>query len=226
MTTAIMFALILLGASLPGILWLVFFLREDLHPVPRRLLVYTFGAGALSSLFVLTFQFVFHELVAERIAWLIVPLLGLAVIEETFKFLAAYFAAWRDRDFREPMSAMVLALAAALGFAGVENLFALSGAAEMFDFSSLYSVGYVVLVRFVGATMLHALAAGIVGYYWAKATFKGPFLRQILIGLAWATGIHTAFNWLVVRYQGEDLLLLLALFLVIILFILVNDLEI
>lgn len=226
MTTALIFTIILLGAALPGILWLAFFIREDLHPVPRRLLVYAFGAGALSSLFVLTFQFIFHELVVTRISWLLVPLLGLAAIEETFKFLAAYFAVWKDRAFKEPMDAMVFALAAALGFASVENLFALAGAAETFDFSSLYSVGYVVLVRFLGATMLHALAAGIIGYYWAKAVFKGPFIRQILFGLVAATGIHTIFNYLVLTYQNEDLLLYPALFLVFILFFVVTDFEI
>lgn len=226
MTTVVIFIFILLGASLPGLLWLAFFLREDLHPAPKRLLIYTFGAGALSSLFVLTFQFVFHELVAERLSWAFVTLLGLAFIEEIFKFLAAYFAAWRDRDFREPMTAMILTLAAALGFASVENLFALAGSTGVFDFSSLYSVSYVVLVRFVGATMLHALAAGIMGYYWAKGAFKGPLLKNILIGLFWAIVVHTSFNWLVIRYQGEDLLLYPTLFLTFIFFFVITDFEI
>ncbi len=226
MIAATVFFVILVGASFPSILWLSFFLREDLHPIPRRLLIYAFGAGALSSLFILTFQFIFHELVASRVDTLVIPLLGLAVIEEVFKFSAAYFAVWRDRNFSEPMDAMVFTLIAALGFASVENIFALAGAADALDFSSLYSIGYVVLVRFLGATMLHGLAAGIVGYYWAKAAFKGPFFRFILTGLLIAIVVHTAFNYLVLTYQGKDLLLYPALFLVIILFFVITDFEI
>ena len=124
------------------------------------------------------------------------------------------------------MNAMIFALAAALGFATVENIFALAGGLESFHLSSLYSAGYVLVVRFLGATMLHALTAGIVGYYWAKAAFKGPFFPIVALGIVLATGIHTAFNYLVVTYQSADLLLYPALFLVFILFFVITDFEI
>src|SRR3989344_382118 len=221
----LIFGILIVGAALPALLWLAFFIREDLHPAPRRLLIATFGAGALSSFFILTFQFIFHELASERAHWVFI-LLGLAAIEEAFKFLAAYFAVWRDRNFKEPMNAMIFALAAALGFATVENIFALAGGLESFHLSSLYSAGYVLVVRFLGATMLHALTAGIVGYYWAKAAFKGPFFPIVALGIVLATGIHTAFNYLVVTYQSADLLLYPALFLVFILFFVITDFEI
>lgn len=223
--TTLIFIIMVIGAVLPGILWLVFFIREDLHPVPRRVLIYTFGAGAISSFFVLTFQFIFHEVASERTGWIVI-LLGLAFIEEIFKFLSAYFAVWRDRNFKEPMHAMIFALAAALGFATVENIFALAGGISTFDFSSLYSAGYVLVVRFLGATMLHALAAGIVGYYWAKGTFKGHLFSQITLGVLIATAVHTIFNYLVVTYQESDLMLYPALFLVFILFFVITDFEI
>ncbi len=50
-------------AVIPAIIWLVFFLREDLHPEPRRLLVVTFCFGALVSIPVLGMQVLFQNLV-------------------------------------------------------------------------------------------------------------------------------------------------------------------
>lgn len=225
-TIIVIFLAILIGACLPSLLWLFFFLREDLHPAPRRILIYIFGAGAISSLFILVAQFLFEEASRGRMDSTLFILLGLATIEEIFKFFSAYFALWKSPDFSEPMDGMVYAMTAALGFASIENIFALAGTAGTSDFLSLYNIGYLIVVRFLGATMLHALAAGIVGYFWAKASFQGPFWRQITIGLILATAVHTAFNYLVILYQDRNLLIYPALFLAVILFFVITDFEI
>jgi RsiW-degrading membrane proteinase PrsW (M82 family) len=81
-------------------------------------------------------------------------------------------------------------------------------------------------MRVVGATMLHALASGVVGYFWAKGVFRGALYRQLAIGIVLATGIHVVFNYLVVVYQEKDLLIYPALFLTAILFFVLTDFEI
>lgn len=223
--TILVFAAILLGACLPSILWILFFLKEELHPVPSRFLIYTFGAGAISSLFVLVAQFFFHEYVDSYITGVFIPLAGLALIEEAFKFSAAFFAVYHTNELKEPEDAIILAVTAALGFASIENIFALAGSAETFNFFSLYSIGYVIIVRFIGATMLHALAAGIIGYYWARGGFRGRFWLNISFGVLAATAVHAIFNFLVLEFQDKNLLVYPALFLVTILFFVLTNFE-
>jgi len=38
------------GGLLPALLWLWFWLREDLHPEPRRILLLTFTAGMVMAI--------------------------------------------------------------------------------------------------------------------------------------------------------------------------------
>lgn len=226
MIIAIVFLAILIGACTPSIIWVTFFLKEDLHPAPKRTLIYIFGIGAMMSLVVVVAQFGFQKLINGGAESLIVMLIGLALIEEVFKFFGAYLAVYKSHDIKEPTDAMIFTITAALGFASIENIFALAGAAETFDLQSLYSIGYVIVIRFFGATLLHALASGIVGYYWAKAKFHGPFIPKIITGLVIATAVHVMFNYLVVMYQDKNLLIYPALFLATIMFFVIADFEI
>jgi RsiW-degrading membrane proteinase PrsW (M82 family) len=225
METILVLAIILIAACLPSLVWLLFFLREEYRPVPARFLIYTFSAGALSSLFVLVSQYSWNTLVIPENAHVILSFLGLALIEETFKFLAAYLSVRKTVVIRNHEDVMILAVTAALGFAAVENIFALAGATETFDLHSLYAVGYVVVVRFIGAVLLHALAAGIIGYHWCRGHFHGKLASQAARGIFYATAVHTAFNYLIVRFQDENLLIYPALFLSVILFFVLTDFD-
>lgn len=223
--TVAVFAVILFGACLPSIIWLLFFVREESHPVPSRFLIYTFGAGAMSSLFVLVTQFFFQEF-ALRGAQNTFSFFSLAFIEETFKFGAAFFAVYKTHELKRHEDAMMLAITASLGFASVENIFALAASAGAFNFYSLYSLGYIIIVRFIGATMLHALAAGIIGYYWARGIFHGKLLKNIAIGILLATLAHGVFNMLIIFFQADNLLIYPALFLSFILFFVLIDFDV
>src|SRR3989344_1952848 len=92
-------ALVLLGL-LPSFAWLAFYLQEDLHPEPRRLIFFTFLARAAVTLVVFALQ-----LAGSAGAALLgfpsrarAPLFGLAPTEELFKFGAAYFVVGRPRE--------------------------------------------------------------------------------------------------------------------------------
>lgn len=225
MILTLTFLAIVLGACLPSIVWIIFFLREELHPAPSRLLIYAFGAGATSSIFVLVAQFGVSKM-TENFPSVLLPLVLLAFIEEFFKFGGAYSILSKPRALVRPMDAMVFTVTAALGFASIENIFALASVAGSFDINAFYPIANTIVMRFVGATMLHALASGIAGYFWAKGTFCGKRVQRITLGILLATAVHVAFNYLVVMYQEKDLLIYPGLFLTVILFFVLTDFEI
>ena len=71
--------------------------------------------------------------------------------------------------------------------------------------------------------MLHTLASGLVGYYWAKGILQKSLTKNILIGLTLATIIHTVFNVLVLNLENRALYPLLLL--IVTGFFILNDFE-
>src|SRR3989344_2488193 len=157
------YSLILFGL-IPSFAWLIFYLKEDLHPEPKKLIWETFFTGAIITFVVLKFQIIFNDWLIGQggMQYSAVSLLGLAAIEEVLKFVAAYLVINHHRkEFDEPVDAMIYMVVAALGFAAVENV------AAAFNTPNLAME--TIALRFVGATLLHTLASGTVGYYWAKS---------------------------------------------------------
>lgn len=191
---------IILGL-LPGFAWLLFYLREDLHPEPKRLIALAFVNGAAFAFLALGGQLISQEIL-EAYGF---PVLGalaftiFAFIEEILKFGAAYTAIHRRPEFDEPVDAMIYVIAAALGFATVENVGVVSAPAG--ETLLLANVFQLVTFRFVGATLLHTLTSGIVGYYWALgiAHFGKP-AWQLTKGLFIASILHAIFNLIILRY--------------------------
>jgi len=197
---------IILG-FIPGFVWLSFYLEEDPHPEPRRLIGFTFVLGAISTMLAL---FVQVNLKDMGILWALTPenlisgsgilaLLLLASVEEICKFGAAYLAVFKARDFDEPIDAMVYTIAAALGFATIENIGVLQG--QFSDQTLLTGILGVTSARFVGATLLHALSAAFMGYYWALSKKYGDKI-YIFMGLIVATVLHAGFNFLILNYDS------------------------
>lgn len=185
----------LLLGLIPSFAWLIFYLREDPHPEPKRLILEIFIAGAASTFVVLGVQLLFNNwTMLQGIAqYSIFSLVGLAGIEEVFKFGAAYLIISHHRkEFDEPVDAMIYMIVAALGFATVENIAAAFNTPELsFETTSL---------RFIGATLLHTLSSGLIGYAWAKSLI----LRKrhlLVIGMGLAILLHTVFNYLIIRFE-------------------------
>ena len=215
----------LLGAGIPSLIWLFFFLKEDLHPEPKRIIALTFGAGAFVSVFILSIQYVLDSLMFGIPELLIFSVFSLALIEEIFKFLAAYWCVSRDRAFDEPVDAMIYMAAAALGFASVENLFIFAGSLSSIISLSIPEILDTFVLRFFGATLLHATSSALVGFYWAKGKILGKKWGNILFGIFIATTLHAAFNLLILRFQGENLFLYPGMFLILSIFLVLSDFE-
>ncbi len=205
-----MFSPVLLVAflcgTLPALLWLAFWLFEDKkNPEPKRYIFFTFIAGmSVVMLIVLPLE----KLVEAQAALAGYPREGLlvlflwALIEETFKFAAAYAAALHWRVFDEPLDAVVYMITAALGFAAFENALFLASPLSQGQIVQTIVTGD---LRFVGATLLHTLSSATVGLALAYAFYKKPAFRRkaAIVGVILATALHTTFNFFILTKGGS-----------------------
>ena len=187
---------------LPPVLWLLFYLHEDRRPEPKLLLALAFVGGMASVVFALFVQlFLLEDPGGLLPAYFNVTFQGnpifyffvIAIIEEYAKYLPVKFLIFRRIEFDEPIDAMIYMMTAAMGFAALENLFF---AVPLFR-ESFISGLEVVTNRFLGANLLHALSSAIVGFFIAKS-FLSPYHHHfVAAGIILASGLHLAFNYLI-----------------------------
>lgn len=206
METVLSYILTFILAAVPAIIWLVFFLREDTHPEPKRLIATVFMTGAVASVPVLGLQLLFQKFIASPIGNFLILIVGLALIEEVFKFLAVRWSIGSDPAFDEPIDAMIYMIVAALGFATIENLFIVGGELGSLSLTSVLAAVSTLGFRFIGATLLHSLASGLVGFAWAQGRLRRRAGWYIAIGLVAATALHAVFNLLVYQFQDINML--------------------
>lgn len=212
--------LVLLGL-IPSFAWFVFYAREDVkHPEPKSLIFYTFILGGAVTFLVLVVQ-VFLNRVLPTIGvgnYSFISFLVLATVEEAAKFGVVFFFIHKLKDFDEPLHAMIYMIVAALGFAAVENIASLFQAAN----GSLLNIAIVesLTLRFIGATLLHTLTSGFVGYCWSVAFVRGARgftlrhegeLNPLFKGLFIAALLHAVFNYLIIKTGPATLAIIFVL---------------
>ncbi len=217
---------IILG-FLPSLIWLAFYLKKDSHPEPKNQIIQIFIWGMLiAPLAALLELFLFwltrpsleiNSLLASlsqfHDGWR--ELIGLIffapLVEEYLKYKIAVTKTLKDSDFDEPLDIMLYLMIGALGFAAVENLIVVLKAPLMPIGDALGIISF----RFIGATFLHALASGIVGYYVAKSLLETKKKSQLIFkGLSIAIVFHAAYNYLIgllEKYPSTSLLIVLLL---------------
>ena len=188
---------------LPSLVWLLFFLHKDSHPEPRAMLIKTFLMGIILSPLAIVFQLfavqvwsiVFGDMpqLVQQISWVV---LWAAFVEESVKFLAVRFTVLRDPAFDEPVDGMIYLITAALGFAAMENILVLFKVLQDPLVANPVNLALsTLLLRFTGATLLHALSSALVGYFLALAWFfQHHRAKLIWVGIILATVFHFAFN--------------------------------
>ena len=223
--------LVIVLGLLPSFAWLFFYLKEDPRPEPKKLIALTFLAGAVFGFFALLVEtgldcgyakFQNLDCFARRdSAFTAAPFLviAFALVEEMAKFGAAYFTVRKKSAFDEPVDAMIYTTVAALGFAALENLGAISQASKSLVEGNIFAV---TSLRFIGATLLHALASALAGYFWAKSIREFGAKRFIFLGILLATLLHIVFNYLIIIYGNP---IYVIIFLSIVGFFTLNDFE-
>lgn len=123
-----------------------------------------------------------------------------AVIEEIIKFLVVYLVVIRDPEFDEPTDAMIYMISAALGFAAIENILVLFRTIP----NGTDAAVQIWLLRFVGATLLHAVASATVGYFLALAWFYSHHCKKLIaFGIGMAALLHLIFNIILLGGNGK-----------------------
>ncbi len=195
------FVYALLAGVLPSLVWLWFWLREDSHPEPRWLIVITFLGGFLAVIAsIFAEKFVSDLNLSESLRYTL-----WAGVEELTKFIAVAVIALNTDYNDEPIDAMVYCITVALGFAALENAF--------FLFQPLVGGDYIQSIvtgnmRFIGATLVHVVSSASIGFALGYVYYRGIISKffALLIGIAVAITLHSAFNLSIINGTMSDTL--------------------
>jgi len=199
-------ALVAMGL-IPSLAWLWFFSRKDCHPEPKNLLAQTFLMGIIISPLAILFQFSFAQF-ASTITGTSQTLtqnssyffLWAAAVEEVIKFYAVKMLILKNPEFDEPIDAMIYMITAGLGFAAMENILVMF---RIFPDGTQTTLATWAL-RFTGATLLHALSSGLMGYFLAMSWFfRDHGKKLIVIGFIMATIFHFTFNIFLSAFENR-----------------------
>lgn len=200
------YLLYILFGFFPSIVWLLFYLKADTHPEPKKEILAVFLFGALATIPAIIIELALSYILntfswPEWIALLIGNVIGVALIEE----MAKYGAVWikeqemnQNSELDEPVDLVIYMIAAALGFAAIENLLFLLPIVQM-NLAIITS-----LFRALSAILLHTLCSGTIGYYLALSfcdTKKKTFL--FLKGLFIASFLHGSYNLFIIKSESN-----------------------
>jgi len=191
-----------LGGIIPSLLWLWFWLREDRkNPEPKGLLAIIFIMGMIGVIFVLPIQKFIQASIDSR-EWEIILWAG---AEEIIKYLAVLVVLYKTRHADEPIDWPIYLITAALGFAALENALFLLKPLSLGDNAVSLLTGQ---LRFLGSTLLHTVASGMLGIALGISLKMDGFKKKyyLISGLVLAIALHSAFNFFIMRDNGNDVL--------------------
>ena len=195
----------------PSIIWLLFYLRKDSHPEPNWMIRKVFLWGMLVTIPAIALElamksFILNIPLAQEMKMFLYFFLGVALVEEWLKYIVVRTLVFYKAQLNESVDVMIYMIISALGFAALENIFLLSG---LGPFSPISNIVALSAVRLVGATLLHALASGLFGYFIARAFLepkKGP--SYFFMGLLASSLLHALFNFAILELEGTARMLL------------------
>ncbi|HUV81358.1 MAG TPA: PrsW family intramembrane metalloprotease [Patescibacteria group bacterium] len=200
------YPLYLFFGILPSIIWLLFYLRRDAHPESNRMVLKIFFYGILAALPAILLEmgilgFLQELKFSPSLLTFLNIFIGVALIEEFLKYLVVREKVLDHPEFDEPIDIMLYMIIAALGFAAAENILILFSLGPVFLLGNVFTVS---LLRFWGATFLHALCSGSLGYFWALAIFETKKGKNLLaIGLIQAVVLHGLYNFSIMELSGK-----------------------
>ena len=121
------------------------------------------------------------------------------------KYLAVLIVLSGTSHIDEPLDWPIYMITTALGFAALENaLFLIKPLSIDAGIVSLLTGQ----LRFLGATLLHSIASGIIGISIGLSLHLNGWKMKLcpFIGLVVAIALHSAFNFFIIRDNGNDFL--------------------
>jgi RsiW-degrading membrane proteinase PrsW (M82 family) len=190
--------LYLLG-FLPSIIWLLFYLRKDVHPESNQAILRIFFYGMLVAFAAIFLEIGFKKISSSLLLYIFI---GGALIEESLKYLVVKFKVLRSSELDEPVDIMLYMIIAGLGFAALENILILI---NYHPFLELPKTLEIITLRFLTATFLHALCSGVVGYFLAISFFNIKNQKKLLLtGLGIAIILHGLYNLSIIKIDGWE----------------------
>ena len=180
-------------AVIPALFLVRYFYKQDnLKKEPKGLIVKVFLLGIVSTIPIIIIEIILSEfnklILADTIQFFAFKAFIVAGFsEEYLKFLVVRIYPYRKKYFDEVMDGIVYTVVASLGFACLENvIYVINGGI------------LTAIIRAFTAIPLHALAAGIMGYYIGEGKFasdKKIRNRFFIQGLIWAILIHGLYDF-------------------------------
>lgn len=180
-------------AIIPALFLIRYYYKQDsLKKEPKGLIVKVFFLGILSTIPVILIEILLGEfnkmIEAQSIQFFAFKAFIVAAFsEELLKFFAVWIYPYRKAAFDEVMDGIVYAVTASLGFACLENIiYVINGGVAT------------AVIRAFTAIPLHALAAGVMGYYIGEAKFaadKKIKMQFFAKGLLIAIIIHGLYDF-------------------------------
>jgi RsiW-degrading membrane proteinase PrsW (M82 family) len=204
---SINYPLFVLFGFAPSIIWLLFYLRRDVHPEPNAMILRVFFWGMAATIPAIGIELALRpllklSLLSPQLLFVLYVFLGIALVEEVVKFLVVKWKVFSNSvsALDEPMDLVLYMIISALGFAALENVLILAGLGPFALPSHIVALSF---FRFLGATFLHTLSSGVLGYFLVFASLKRRFsLLTFSTGLALATLLHGAFNLFIIKGEG------------------------
>jgi protease PrsW len=202
---------LILLALIPGLLWLFYFLRKDIHPEPKKMILKIFFLGMVSALPAALIEAGLQKILPDDLfpdgTWqcgicaFIFIVISVALIEELAKYSVVKLQAIRSPEMDEPVDVILYMIVAALGFATLENILIFLDP-EIFYYTIPETLT-LASFRFVSATFLHALCSGSVGYFMALSFCEVKHKKALMfLGFSIAALLHGLYNFSIMEVEG------------------------
>ncbi len=190
---------------LPSIIWLLFYLRKDVHPESNKQILTVFFYGIIAGFCAILVEMMFKEILSPKSVLYI--FIGGAFVEEYLKYLVIKFEILKNPELDEPFDIMLYMIISALGFAALENVLILC---KYYPFLELLETLNITTWRFLTGTFLHTLSSGILGYFLAFSFLNLKNRKKLfLTGLFLASILHGFYNLFIIRDSEWTLILIL-----------------
>ena len=194
------FVLAFLLGLVPAIVWLWFWLKEDIHHEPSRMIALSFLGGMIAVIIALLIEENVYVYIKSKqnlafFVW--------ALIEELSKFILIYWIALRNKIITdEPIDDIIYLKIGAIGFTTLENTLYL---VEPLRSGDIISTLIGLNLRFIGASLLHIISSSVIGTFLALSYYGTKIKRKFygFIGVVLAVLLHTAFNLFIINQSNK-----------------------